>query len=237
MDALIGKIGGHTKKPRRGCCRPEHDPRRIPLSSNSLARSGREANDDLDTHWSCLERFPDPPSVTTLENLPFHIESLRRSFPERFWSHVDVRGPDECWPWLLNKTRTSYGLLSAGGRVGRKRSFSAHRAAYMLAHGGVPDELNVCHSCDNPPCCNPAHLWLGTHEQNMADSRVKGRMAATRARGEANGFSKLTAEKVREMRRRYAEGSVTQAQLARDYGISPANVSLVVNRLRWKEVA
>ncbi len=95
-----------------------------------------------------------------------------RQNDDSFWSRVDRREPDECWPWLgARRGRMGYGLFGFKHR----RAVPAHRMAYLLSKGDIPKGMFVCHSCDNPPCCNPAHLWLGTHADNMADRHAKGR--------------------------------------------------------------
>ena len=93
------------------------------------------------------------------------------TLPERFWSKVDRRGPDECWPWTAHTQAKGYGTFGIGNRP-----YPAHRVAYELTHGVVPDtRIFVCHSCDTPGCCNPAHLFLGSHDDNMADMKAKRR--------------------------------------------------------------
>jgi hypothetical protein len=92
---------------------------------------------------------------------------------ERFWSKVAYvgAGPDDCWEWDASRDKYGYGQFS----MGHSECDPAHRVAYALAHGAVPAGLFVCHSCDNPPCVNPSHLWLGTAADNNRDRDLKGR--------------------------------------------------------------
>jgi hypothetical protein len=90
----------------------------------------------------------------------------------------------------------------------------------------------VLHRCDNPPCINVAHLWLGTPADNARDRDTKGRGGA--ARGTAHGQAKLTEDRVRSIRDRYAAGGVTQKELAQEFGVCIANISMIVRRVSWK---
>jgi HNH endonuclease len=160
---------------------------------------------------------------------------------ERFWSKVDRSGgPDACWPWLKHRNPKGYGQAWDG------RSLQlAHRVAWELVNGPIPDGLSALHRCDNPPCCNPAHIFLGTQADNIADAARKERLAhggqngshthpERRARGEGNGAARLTDDQVAEIRRRYAAGGVTQRVLAREFGISPSHVCNLI-RGRWRQ--
>lgn len=98
-----------------------------------------------------------------------------RTLRERFDEKVEVRGPDECWPWTGGR-RNTYG--HGGIRVREGVTAWVHRLAWEFAHGTIPEGLFVLHNCpggDNPACCNPAHLWLGTQQDNVADMIRKGR--------------------------------------------------------------
>lgn len=108
------------------------------------------------------------------------------SLADRLWMRVDRDGPTMphmdtcCWIWTgsVSNPAKGYGALSSGkqkGTIGRAKAISAHRAAWVVTFGPVPDGLQVLHRCDNPPCCNPAHLWLGTNMDNVLDKVAKGR--------------------------------------------------------------
>lgn len=154
-------------------------------------------------------------------------------FDERFWKLVDKSaGPLACWPWLGRRIeeRGGYGIFWLPGRG----TAGTHRVAVMLSTGNDPGALEVLHGCDNPPCCNPAHLTVGTHADNMKDMISKGRR---NVRGEHNGAAKLTAGQVRIIRDEYAAGRADQAGLAKQFGVDQTLVSQIVRRLVWKHVS
>lgn len=92
------------------------------------------------------------------------------SAAERFWEKVQRRSSDECWPWRGHLESRGYGRFFLNGRM-----TGAHRVAYQFVRGPIPPRLMVCHRCDNPACCNPDHLWLGTARENTRDMIAKGR--------------------------------------------------------------
>lgn len=99
----------------------------------------------------------------------------RPSLAERFWPKVERREPDECWPWKASVTGRGYGRFALSGKARH-----AHRVSYEIANGQAPGDLFVLHRCDNPPCVNPAHLFLGTNTDNVRDAVAKGRHSNTR---------------------------------------------------------
>jgi hypothetical protein len=144
-----------------------------------------------------------------------------------FWANVDVGDPDACWPWQRGKTPDGYGRLTILGRF-----VLSHRLAYELAKGPLADGMQVLHSCDNPPCCNPAHLSEGTLLENQQDKWSKGRQS--RLCGEEHGQAKLTRRKVRTMRAFYAARIFKQPELADIYGISRSQVSRIIRGEKWR---
>lgn len=147
---------------------------------------------------------------------------------ERLWSRVDRRTDDECWPWLGAPDKNGYGRI----KDEHKRSKRAHRVAYELEFGSVPSRSMVCHSCDNPPCCNPAHLFLGSATDNNRDRASKGRSC----NGERHHRAKLNASQVREIRNSFSREHISLSQLGRDYGVSAANIQAIVRGDTWRHL-
>lgn len=158
----------------------------------------------------------------------------RTSLEARFWPKVDRRGPDECWPWKASTNPDGYGWIR---RIADGLMDLAHRVSWELNRGKIPSGMYVLHSCDNPPCVNPGHLWLGTQVDNMADMTRKGRkIGIVGPHGEAHAFAKVTAEQVREIRRIYAEGEISQKALGERYGLTQSPTSQIIRHETWKHV-
>lgn len=156
------------------------------------------------------------------------VPQLARDAEHRFWPKVDKRSPDECWPWLGATNREGgYGKLWVAGRTS-----GAHRVAWALANGPIPDGLYVLHRCDNPTCVNPAHLFLGTNADNAADMTAKGRSN----RGEANGRAALASYAARIICRMAVSGKWKQREIAAGFRICRPHVSAIKHGQFWASV-
>ena len=149
------------------------------------------------------------------------------SFLEKYWAKVEIGKIDECWEWTGSKTPDGYGNMWDG-----RRSSTAHRFAWEIKNGSIPYGMFVCHTCDNPSCQNPAHLFLGTPADNMTDMVAKGRSL----KGSTNGQSKLSSDDVREIRRIYATGKVTQDAIAKIFGVAQSNIHNIIYRKKWGHI-
>lgn len=145
-------------------------------------------------------------------------QAKKRTLEERFWSKVDQRGPNECWPWLPPTKKNGCGLFHVGSR-----QRPAPRVAYLLTKGSIPAGKYICHSCDNPRCVNPAHLWPGTPQENLIDAKRKGR----------HRRCKLTHEQVRIIR---IVGATPEGRrmCAQHFGIGLQHVRDIAQGKFWK---
>lgn len=145
---------------------------------------------------------------------------------QRFWSKVDrSAGPEACWPWMACRDDYGYGDLNVNGR-----HLKAHRLAWEFHFGPIPDGLKALHSCDNPPCCNPANLFTGTDADNSADMMRKGRWNGPR--GEQHHKAKIDEQQVQEIRSLRA-GGWSQAAIARRFCISQTSVHYILTGRNW----
>ncbi len=138
-----------------------------------------------------------------------------------FWNKITITSnPDLCWEWIGCLNPDGYGSFRLNGK-----SEKSHRIAWSFPDYVIPDGMSICHSCDNPSCCNPKHLFLGTHLENMQDMKAKGR------RNDNNHYKKLTDIEVEEIRNRYAMGNVRQIDLAIEYNVIQAHISRIVRKV------
>lgn len=154
-----------------------------------------------------------------------HLKTLPLpSIEDRFWEKVKKVG--SCWNWTGATTETGYGILARTKRDhpgrGKSKIIFAHRLSYEI-HNGPVGGMHVCHSCDNPLCVCPFHLFLGTHADNMADMAKKGR-----------NTKKLNGSKASEIRRRYANSEATQRGLASEFGVSVTTIISILKRKTFK---
>jgi len=149
---------------------------------------------------------------------------------DRFKKFVDKSaGPDECWPWMGSRDRHGYGGIRRSAGCGRiAPPLKAYRVAWELAVGPIPAGMSVCHRCDNPPCCNPAHLFLATHAENMADKVRKRR----HHHGDTHAFAKLNSDLIVQIR----NSTGSQRKVGEQFGVSQTLIGLIKRRKIWKHV-
>ena len=155
-----------------------------------------------------------------------------KSITERFFEKVSIPDdPDACWEWMGARYANGYG--SFGIEIdGVWIAKPASRISYMINIGDIPTGMMVCHTCDNPPCTNPKHLFLGTQKDNMADAARKGRMNTPDRKGSNNGNAKLTKEMVIIIRKRSDNGE-SRTSLSKELGIPISTISQVARRKTW----
>ncbi len=145
-----------------------------------------------------------------------------------FWSKIDIRGPDECWPckcWRLK----GYGQIRFGNR-----NLRTHRLAWEFHNKKeAPKEMLVCHKCDNPPCCNPKHLYLGTSMQNVEDKINRNRMP--NLKGEKNGRAKLTESDVIEIKNQLILGD-SCLEISNKFNVKSGHIRAIRNGHRWPHI-
>lgn len=167
------------------------------------------------------------------EDGPGKLIELRR---KQFYSRVAVSSPDQCWPWtgcrypITSENKWDYGKTQIFGYV-----TTAHRASFLFTGQPVPSGMLVCHKCDNPPCVNPGHLFLGTSLDNLEDCASKGRRVFNPNKGELHYRSELTDSDVLQIRSMRASGMKLK-DIGQEFGIPFKHVSLISLRKRWKHI-
>lgn len=150
--------------------------------------------------------------------------SLKERFEEKF-----TKGPDDvCWEWMAGTNSKGYGVIGKGRRVDGLDY--AHRVSYMTYVGDIPDGHDVCHSCDNPKCVNPKHLFVGTRKDNMQDCVSKGR--TNKPIGESHPKALLTEKDVLRIR----ASNETNKALAKKYQMSVSGIRSARVGISWKHI-
>ncbi|KKK48266.1 hypothetical protein LCGC14_3146880, partial [marine sediment metagenome] len=157
-----------------------------------------------------------------------------------FWEQVEKSSG--CWIWKRGCFANGYGQCVYQGK-----HWKAHRLAWVLSFGIIPDGGLVLHSCDNKRCVNPNHLFVGSQKDNIQDALMKGRMATggrngaytkpesrVRNLGEGNGSAKLSWVQIHMIRKQYASGGVSQEVLGKEFGVSQTTVGEIIRRENWK---
>lgn len=155
--------------------------------------------------------------ITTVAKIGGH--KCPKTIEGRFWRHVKRGDKDECWEWSGSRTPHGYGRLSVNGNLEY-----AHRLSWTFVNGSIPEETHILHKCDNPPCVNPNHLYAGTHQDNMKDRNVRGRVG------------KLSHDEVREIREKYKPSIYGYVKLGREYNVSTSTIRNIIIGVTYKYV-
>lgn len=159
-------------------------------------------------------------------------EAKRKPFAERLWQKIAVTNDDGCWEWQGMRNEHGYGRIWDDAHDDSTVSplTYAHRAVYELTYGSLTPQDNVLHRCDNPPCCRPDHLWLGSHHDNTLDRDNKDRVR----HGSAHRNAKLTEKVVRRIRALYDTQAISQRELAAMFNVSHQSISDALLGKTWK---
>ena len=154
-----------------------------------------------------------------------------------FWSMIDICGDDKCWEWAGYRINGRYGRFYYKGNAE-----SSHRVAWIITHGEIPEGMFVCHHCDNPPCCNPKHLFIGTFSDNMQDMWNKNRHPNPTGRpsdtmiGERNIKARLTSEDVLQIRELHASGASIKYISTKYSSVKSSAIHKIIHRITWKHI-
>ena len=211
--ALWRKNGDPTKKTTRWDGHTKVD--KVCSVDGCDKRSGKAGMCGM--HRQRVSRHGDPSIV-----LPRRVG---RSTPEKFWARLNVLGPTECWEFVGSKDSWGYGQLTYQGKL-----WKANRLAFFLTHGRLPEPMAL-HHCDNPPCCNPSHLYEGDGSQNMRDMYARGR--GNRPTGDAHYMArdKPLPEQAAEIAAAYRAGGRLMRDIAVDFGVSTDTVRRIAKRM------
>jgi len=159
-----------------------------------------------------------------IERYKMFIEKIMNRFEDKF-----IKRANGCWLWISSHNKSGYGLLWIN-----RKGIKAHRIAYTLYKGIIPFGMHVLHRCDNPPCVNPDHLFLGTQTDNNLDRDKKGRNNV--ARGEDTALAKLTTKDVLAIRKSYIPYKNSSVKLAKKYGVKHSTILNIISNKTWKHL-
>lgn len=172
---------------------------------------------------------PHSPADRAIERV-INDPALYQAVGARLWALAEIPDDkDDCWVWLgAKRGKSGYGNFKIVSNV----TVSAHRLSYAMVNGKTPGDLMVCHRCDNPGCINPGHLFLGTHDDNMADMVAKGRSHSPESVGAKNPYAKLTEDQARQVIEMLASG-MTNKSIAAEFGVTHAAISRIRMGKSW----
>lgn len=153
--------------------------------------------------------------------------NVNHKIHKRFWSKVNKTTNDQCWVWNAGCNPNGYGNFWVNGKT-----VTASCYAYTLTYGSIPNHKHVLHKCDNPPCCNPEHLFLGTSKDNAIDRENKHR--CNRDKGDDHTNSKLNWNAVNTIRAKHNSGELSQTELACMFNVSIQLINKIVHNKMWK---
>lgn len=156
------------------------------------------------------------------------IEQVKAATIERFWSKIKFGDLNECWEWQANRSAKGYGKFKVDGE-----KKLAHRFLFIQLNGAMPSNILACHSCDNPTCCNPNHLFAGTYKDNIQDMIRKGR--GTYRSGSQHPLAKLKEIDIPVIRERLRNGEL-KSSIAKTYGITVTPLRQIELGITWKQI-
>jgi len=182
--------------------------------------------------------YTNPPEDAEQQVLGRELTHGAVRLEDRFWGRVlNYRQNGKCWLWQ-GATNGRYGIAVKSRqelKLGEKRRIYAHRAAWELTNGKIPEGMFVCHKCDNPLCVNPSHLFLGTPTDNMRDCVNKGRLKFYHKKGSQHGRARLNERKVLLIRYKYSQGKPI-ADLARKFDVGESTIRHIVSGDTWTHI-
>ena len=173
--------------------------------------------------WAHWEKARFCSRICSSSNWSEIASKKRLPLEDIFWLKVEKSDPENCWPWTGSIDRDGYGVLTY-----KKKNYRAPRLALALSGIDIPNGHYACHSCGNPTCCNPSHIYAGTPVQNNMDKHKHG----THLEGESCHTAKLTEKQVVEIR----DDLRSNSEIARQYGVTPRNIVIIKKRKTWKHI-